>query len=200
MRRRIPHNPLLRLAAFLVYTGSAGGILWCVLLFIATMLAACAAYGPTLAAKYRLTPELMDVCGNMAIIFGYVLCYCLTTAILRMTLLRSAPTVMLSVIAALLGAAMCVVPSLIAFFLERNVQSSMSWYLLGSPMVLTTGDQIAKEAAGPVVIWWLMICVPLSAPWAIGQWRRFVPYVAIAAEEASQSPAAAAPCTTPSNG
>jgi len=39
VRRTIPRNPLLRLLAFLFYTGSAGGIAWCVLLFVATMLA-----------------------------------------------------------------------------------------------------------------------------------------------------------------
>ena len=29
IRKRIPHNPLGRLVAFLFYTGSAGSLLWC---------------------------------------------------------------------------------------------------------------------------------------------------------------------------
>ena len=40
VRRAIPRSRPLRLAAFLFYTGSAGGIAWCALLFMATMLAA----------------------------------------------------------------------------------------------------------------------------------------------------------------
>jgi hypothetical protein len=174
VRRRIPRNALLRWVAFLLYTGSAGGIIWCVLLFTATMLAALA--WSRLMAGVSGGAELGEACGNMTIVFGYILCYCLTTAFARITLLRSAPTVNLSVIAALLGTAVWMVPYLIAFFTERNWDYVVSWYLLGSPLVLTMRNEPAKNAAGFVVIGWLALCVLLSAPWVIGQWRRFVPY------------------------
>ena len=47
----------------------------------------------------------------MPIIFGYVLCYCLTTAFLRITVLRDrAPRDRSRVIAVFMGTAVCLVP------------------------------------------------------------------------------------------
>ena len=112
----------------------------------------------------------------MSLVFGYVLSYCLTTAFLRTTLLRTVPTVNLSVTAAFLGVAVCFVPYLVAFFRDQHAGNLLPWYLLGSPMVLTTSNQAAKDAAGPFVLGWLMLAVLLSTPWMMGQWRRFAPY------------------------
>ena len=177
VRRTIPHNPLLRLGAFVVYTGSAGGIIWCVSMFIATMLVAlCFGWfseASGLSGVRLGAGNLTESCGNMSIIFGYILCYCLTTAFLRITVLKNAPTINLSVIAAFLGMAVCLVPYLIAFFVERNWWSVLPWYLLGSPMVLTMSDVAAKKTAEPILIGWLVLCLLLSTPWVIGQWRRF---------------------------
>ena len=175
VRRTIPHNRMLRLAAFLLYTGSAGGVAWCVLMFAATMVLGCVGYGVD-----------VEVYHNMPIIFGYALCYCLTTAFLRSTVLRNVPTVNLSVVAAFLGVAVCLVPYLIVFFIGRNWWLVLPWYLLGSPMVLTMTDQAAKNAAQLVVIVWFALCMLLSAPWAISQWRQFTPYQAIAVDKTTQ--------------
>ena len=151
VRRTIPRNPLLRLAAFLFYTGSAGGI-------ALVRVAVCShdAGGSRLGRLYgRQRPgrtDLLDVCGNMPIIFGYVLCYCLTTAFLRITVLRNVPTANLSVIAAFLGSGG--VPGAVPgrVFCSSGIGAVLPWYLLGSPLVLTTTNQAAKDAAGPLVI------------------------------------------------
>jgi hypothetical protein len=42
-------------------------------------------------------------------------------------------------------------------------------------MVLTSGERFATEMAAPVVVVWLAVGTLLSAPWAFGQLRRFVP-------------------------
>jgi len=115
----------------------------------------------------------------MSVVFGYVLCYCLTTAFLRLTVLRSIPTVNLSVTAAFFGMLAWLVPYLTAFFVTRDWWFVLPWYLLGSPMVLTMKNEAAKDAANVVLIGWLALAVLLSSPWAIGQWRRFVPYEVI---------------------
>jgi hypothetical protein len=182
VRRTIPRNPLLRLPAFLLYTGSAGGIAWCVLLFTATMVAANTWDGLFPGFTGRI--DFINILSNMPIIFGYVLCYCLTTAFFRSILLRGVPTPNLSVFAAFFGVAVCLVPYLIAFFAERNWWNTLPWYLLGSPMVLGMSNQAAKDAAGPFMLGWLALCVLLSAPWAIGQWRRFTPYHVVAPAQA----------------
>ena len=50
VRKTIPRDPLLRCFAFLLYTGSAGGILWWTLMFAATIVLALIA-GETVAAS-----------------------------------------------------------------------------------------------------------------------------------------------------
>lgn len=179
VRRTIPRNPLLRLLAFLLYTGSAGGIAWCALLFTATMAAASVWCG--LFPGSSGTADMADMFATIPIIYGYVLCYCLTTAFFRSVLLRSVPTPNLSVFAAFFGMAVCLAPYLVAFFVERNWWHVLPWYLLGSPMVLGMDNQAAKDAAAPLMIGWLVLGVLLSAPWAFGQWQRFVPYQAVSA-------------------
>lgn len=172
VRRTIPRNPLSRALAFVFFTGSAGGIIWCVLLFLVTVLAAFAWTGlrPN-AGNY----ELLETSGYMALFFGYILCYCLTTAALRPVLFRTMPTPHLSVIALFLGAVMCLVPCLIAFFVEQYMWSNLPAYMLGSPMVLTTEDNSAIYAAGGVVAVWLAMIVAASLSWGRSQWEQFVP-------------------------
>lgn len=174
VRRRIPRNPLLRIPAFLFYTGSAGGIAWCIILFAATLLLANAFAGtwPTVIGRSNLT----EITVNLSLILGYVLCYCLTIATLRPILFRRVQTPSLAVFAAFLGAAVCLAPYLTAFFADRNWWSTIPWYMIGSPVVLTMNNNDAKIAAITLVVVWLAIVLLTSAPWAFGQWRRFQPH------------------------
>jgi hypothetical protein len=176
VRRTIPRSILLRPLAFLFYTGSAGGMTWCTLMFTATMLVADAvgkAVGPISGDK-----EFWDICSNMPVVFGFILCYCLMTAFFRITVLRGVSTSTLSVVAAFFGVLVCLVPYMAAFFIEKNWWVRLPWYLLGSPVVLTLSSPGAKDAARALMLGWLMVCVLLASPWAIGQWRRFTPYEA----------------------
>lgn len=174
VRRTIPRNPLLRVLAFLFYSGSAGGLIWWTVMFLATM-AVVQTWGEMVGSVTGLT-DLVAFRTNMSIVFGYVLCYCLTTAVLRMTLLRNIATPNLSVIAGFLGVLLFLVPYLTAFFVSRNWDTVLPWYLLGSPMVLTTTDEAAKDAASWVMMIWILVAVLAGASWAIAQWRRFIPY------------------------
>lgn len=173
VRRTIPRHLLLRPLAFLFYTGSAGGIAWCVLLFAATALPVLAWDAAGWSAGGH---DLLETLGDTSLFFGYILCYCLTTAALRPVLFRDVPTPHLSVIALFLGAMMCMGPCLLAFFLEQYIWSDVPWYTLGSPMVLTTNDSQALYSAGGLVAVWLAMAAVASSSWAFGQWRRFLPY------------------------
>ena len=131
---------------------------------------------------------IFDLCTNMSIVFGYMLCYCLTVAFLRA---RSAEER-----ADNQSAGDCRVarsgdmPGAVPGRLSRIAAigwTMLPWYLLGSPMVLLTSESNeARHMAGPFVIGWLLLCVLLSAPWLFGQWRRFVPY-----EPSKETPAVA---------
>lgn len=169
VRRTIPRNPLSRLLAFVFYSGAAGGMVWCTLLFVATIGVA----HLIAAGRPSLAKELFAVNGDLAYVFGYALCYCLTIAALRPVILRRMATPGLSVLAAFLGIAVCLGPYLVAFFIERDWWRAVPWYLVGSPMVLSMSNEAAKNAATVVLLTWLGLGLLAASPWALGQWRRF---------------------------
>ncbi len=174
VRRTIPRNPLPRLGAFLTYTGSAGGLLWYTMLFAATMLVLHGWHA--LMSGFAGASDVSDVFRGSLIGFGFVLCYCLTIAALRPVLFRNAPTPHLSVFVMFFGMAMCLVPYLVAFFIEQNWWLAEPWYFLVSPLILTVMRTNLMETAEWIVIGWLILSTMAAAPWAVGQWRRFTPH------------------------
>lgn len=189
VRRTIPRNPLSRLGTFLVYTGSAGGMLWYCMLLAVTLLAA-AAWGNAMSSSSG-TGDLNEAIPNCLMGFAYILCYCLTIAALRLVLFPRVPTPHLSVFAMVLGVAMCLGPYLIAFFVERDWWSTLPGYMLGSPLVLTEMNTPLRESAQWFLGVWLIVGGLSCIPWALGQWRRFAPYPAqpeqLASEPQSQT-------------
>lgn len=179
VRKRIPRNRLLRGFAFLLYTGSAGGIAWCAMMLGATILASVAWSVWLLGSNTGWAVwirDLAELCTNTAIAYGYGLCYCLTVASLRPLLLKKAPSSVLPPTAALLGVALCMIPAFIAFLC--NGWEWLPWLLLASPWSLSADNKIARDYVVPVVLGWLALAMLASAPWFLGQWRRFVPYQA----------------------
>jgi hypothetical protein len=177
VRRTIPRNRLLQAIAFLFYTGSAGGIIWATLMFALTM--SVVSFISPIAGKggYFGGAAFLHECDDLPTIFLYVLCYSLTVAFFRSILLRNLSTQTLPVFAAFLGVVLALGPYLAAFFGSRQWEQQMlPWYLLGSPLVLSTNNTVAKNAAGPFVVGWLVLCIFISAPWAFAQWRRFMPH------------------------
>ncbi len=175
VRRSIPRNLLSRVFAFLLYTGSAGGVMLSTIMFAATVGATYCICKLFYLSHAMGRDSLDEVVTNLSIVFGYILCYCLTTAFLRITLFRRLPTATLSVITVIVAGFAMIVPFIIGFFVGANMSRSASWYMLASPMVLTTYDQSASAMAGPFVLGWLALGIVLSSRWASGQWRHFIP-------------------------
>jgi hypothetical protein len=119
--------------------------------------------------------QFHEMAGNLSIVFGYVLCYCLTTAFLRMNVLRRLPTETLSLLTVVMGSFAWLVPYLFTFMLMRNWWHEPPWYLLASPLVLTTSQRSVASMAGPVVIGWLVLGILGALPWANRQRRNFLP-------------------------
>ena len=174
IRRTIPREPVARFVAFIVYTGSAGGLLWYTLLFAATMLLFHAWH--TMTNGFGGTRDVSDVFTGSRIGFGFVLCYCLTIAAARPVLFRNVPTPHLSVFVMFFGMAMCLVPYLSAFFIERDWWLAEPWYFVLSPLILTVTRTTLMETAELIVIGWLAVSVLAAAPWFLGQWGRFTPH------------------------
>lgn len=165
VRRAIPRNPLLRAIAFLIYTGSAGGVIFSGIMFAATVgvtYYVCYVCGLSDLRHKFSGDSLSNVAGSLATVFGYILCYCLTTAFLRITLFRRLPTATLALITIIVAAFAMIVPFLFAFIFMERTSHTVPWYMLGSPMVLTSGERFATEMAAPVVVVWLAVGTLLS--------------------------------------
>ena len=175
VRRTIPRNRLLRWLAFLVYTGSAGGLLWCSLMIGATLLAT-QVYLGSVTHRSVLRMPYNSWAGPPFVVYGYVLCYCLTTVSLRPTLLKKLPTSLLPHVAAIFGLLMTVTPYLIAFFIGVQWRDIPPWYLFGGPLILGADSWMAGYLAPPIVLAWSIVCLTAILPWLNGQWVRFVPY------------------------
>lgn len=174
VKRVIPRNIFPRLLAFVFYTGAAGGIIWSTMLFCGTIL------GATLFFSYfnSITSSngMQEVIGNATLVFGYILCYCLTTAFICKVLLRGFNMPNLSVLSMFFAVLVCLGPFIASFlFIQKRGFDVMPWCMIGSPMVLTMNNTAAAAAAIPFVVVWLIAAVLASMPWAIGQWRRFTP-------------------------
>lgn len=184
VRRSIPQNPLLRLLAFLFYTGSAGGIAWCTLMFAATLYVGYV--GSELVSGTGVGPwgrsRFEETLTNLTMFFGYVLCYCLTTAFLRTILLKNIPTAYLPVVALMLVAALSLGPYLMAFFVVNPgyLRNDTTAYLVASPLMLTATNVYVEPLVGRFLAGWTLLGVVGSIPWFAGQWRRFLPYRAAA--------------------
>ena len=68
-----------------------------------------------------------------------------------------------------------IVPYMIGFILLGSTWHTAPWYMLASPLVLTTGRESAAPMATPVVLTWLVLGLLLSWRWVLGQWRQFAP-------------------------
>lgn len=174
VRRKIPRSIFLRPLALLFYTGSLGGMIWTALLFAGTIAGTLAAFD-LIPTSVRLVKDLRESVLVFSILFGYMLCYCLTIAALRPWLLKRLPTPNLAVLAAFFGVVTCLVPYFIAFYRDERWQHSLPWYVLGNPMALAMNYNAAKEVVGYVVLVWLAVAIVAALPWAFGQWRRFQP-------------------------
>ena len=144
-------------------------------MFAATMLVArlVLPYG----TKLQQGEEFRDACSSTAIIFGYLLCYCLTTAALRPWLLKNAATALLPAIAGIFSLFAWLVPAFVGFMTSPDWASTeQPRYLLLSPFVLAARKQSQlRGLVEEVVIGWLLLALLASMPWWLGQWRRFVP-------------------------
>jgi len=176
VRRTIPRNRLLRLVAFLLYTGSAGGVAWCTLMFGLTLLVGLA-WSELGAGSFRTPPGFAETCDDTAFFFGYVLCYCLSAAVLRIAFLKNLRTIYLPFVALFLGIALSLGPYLVGFFVTDpgSWRPDSTWYLVGSPLILTVTDRYAIAPVGRFLAVWLLLCGVGSGRWFVGQWQRFVP-------------------------
>jgi ABC-type transport system involved in multi-copper enzyme maturation permease subunit len=188
MAKAIPGNPLLRVVAFLLYTGAAGGVLFTLILMMATLGATWALIASLPGAREMdMLGQLANGCaGAMA----YAVCYCLSALLLRHYFLaahiKQGLTWILALVLAGLGSC---IPALIAALVFpdslRHGQDSGWWYLPNPfwvPMVLGHAEHIGGDRGifelmvGWFLATWGIILGILGVPYIVQQALKFRPY------------------------
>ncbi len=166
--RKIPRSYLLRPIAFLFYSGSAGGMLWCALIFAATAII-------TITSNGYWMPHNGELYRNLRHDFQLCLVLlpddrCATSGSIPEAA-NTQPT-RHCCLSWNSGEYSCRTG---CFFLSRNPDPSC-------PVPRRKSSDLghirrrANDMAKFVVVIWLVVSLILSAPWAIGQWRRFKPF------------------------
>jgi hypothetical protein len=117
MARTIPRQRLLRLGAFLFYSGAAGGLTLAVVLFGLTLVVACVSRVYFNDLEPFSTTSLAVALGSVGIVGCYVFSYALTAVLLRRLWARKIPAGLTWVVMVLLAAVGCTTPYLISFMI-----------------------------------------------------------------------------------
>jgi hypothetical protein len=174
--RTIPRRWWLRLPAFFLFSGAAGGVLWACLLFAGCWAASWYLYVVFDRASWAHVAT--------AAIFGYTYCYALSAVFLRCVIRRIAPiyTWLVAVVLIFLGS---IVPFLVTFLVrfDWNSEENLNW-LVSNPIVgLVLMTLHAGNRGHSVIVfltWWAAIVTLLNVPWFFRQIRRFRPFAGTA--------------------
>jgi len=173
--RTIPRNPKVRPLAFLFYSGSAGGTLWAVLLYAATILTYWRAVVLTRSAtpKEATTLTVFLVDGAVA-----MLAYAMTAVLLRRTVLKRVPAGRTWGLALGVFMLLTVFPPLA--ILTRDAES-MNWttYVhittLANPFPTMMRPAELQLARTLFLAVWAGLATAANAPWFKSQIRKFKP-------------------------
>jgi hypothetical protein len=186
--RTIPRNPLLRVPAFLLYSGGAGGVLFGLTLFGLTMLVMAGwqqtyldrtlvgHVGPSNFWEWDDFPPC-----SLCALYAYT--YALAAVFVRRWVLKVRPVYTWVVMAVLVGLGSAI-PYLITFMLDWRYFSHQRYYYLlfsnpivGIDMVVSSGT---KYTIGPQFFYVLgivaVLMTVLNLPWFLNQIRLFRPY------------------------
>lgn len=198
LRRGIPRSRLLRIPAFFLYSGAAGGLLWIQVLAGLTLLGAYFAHGylsDTLAGHGRLSgwggydpfpAYWLERFGSSAMwVSGYLL---LAVVICRRVTKTKNGAAVTGVVGLLIIAIACVVPMLIAFAMDPNrwERNIVFWLTLNPFGPIFCEDADWTDTYGSVVFVLSMVFFAVmqlvNVPWYVRQIRAFTPPKMVHAE------------------
>jgi hypothetical protein len=178
--RTIPQSSLLRVPAFLLYSGSAGGIFFAAGMIALTLLTGYV-WDTTFSYRRSFTGlgHAYHAVGGMGL---YIYCYAMTALLLRRTLFvdgcKPPLTWVLAVILMVLGTALPFITAFL-FYLNRpgELADNFLWRL-GTPFAVIA-DVDRRPFYYLFAIPWAALVTGLSLPWFIKQVRDFKPLQSI---------------------
>jgi len=164
--RDIPKKLILRIPAFLLYSGPAGGVILSMLMLTATLVTYSLLSKTELSlpkAGSNSSEELFLIAIGLAL---YACCYALTSLDVKTIFFKktvSTRSTVIGIVAFLIVGS--ILPVIIGFLLRQNPWYELSplWYI-GNPLVLFLKKKIWVECFTFTSIW-AIIVVSLSVPW-----------------------------------
>ncbi len=174
--RKVPRNPLLRLPAFLFFTGGAGGVAWSVILLILT-------FGASLWARDKLPSSFIfsTIYDELGIMLGFVLyayAYGITAVMVRKIIFRNRiKTSSTWVIALALLALAAIIPVVFALIASPggidHFDDDDIW-LIGVPFMLLE-SQYEEKCFAFASVWAALMLIP-GTVWLIDRFLAFKPH------------------------
>jgi hypothetical protein len=181
--RRIPRKPLLRIPAFLAYSGAAGGLAFGVI--GAVLSASALALAPLLDPAPLRRAVVYEPLTVGALGAGYVYCYCLSAAVLRRLLAKSGlPAAYTWAVALVLFGLGCTLPFVARFALfDRTSRYGYPDEIIGlyltNPVVMIDDALRRSESHAALTAFFLLawgaVATVLNAPWLLKQVANFRP-------------------------
>jgi hypothetical protein len=173
--RTIPKRLILRVPAFFLYSGPAGGIALSILMLITSLLLF-GIFSGVVPSKPGVNHDMQE---TFLIAIGlslYAVCYSLTALTVKRMFFRKSlkpRAVITGLLAFLLGGS--ILPVIIGFLLRQDPWQELPpiWYI-GNPLVLFIEDKIWVECFTFTGIW-AVVAFGAFLPWFIGQLRVFKP-------------------------
>jgi len=176
VRRHIPRSLAGRFVAWLLYTGSAGGVLWSLLLAGST-LAAASWYHHHYASQFGRT-DFEESRQGLGIALMYTWCYALSGVFLRRWLAPRSSPVLSTVLGLVLLGLAGTIPLFIAYTmlgLRVRMHELPLPFIIANPFVM--GDSLIDK--GPVLTFlgcWSVLMLLLNIRWFRNQWNEFQRY------------------------
>jgi hypothetical protein len=174
VRRYIPRANPGRFVAWLFYTGSAGGVVWCGLLSAATLLAGYALVGDFTPISGRRS-EAKEVLQTMLGVVLFAWCYGMSGLLVRRIFFpRSVPLVGTTVGLALMGIG-GTLPLLFSYLIHGP-----NWQFASLPVVFAIFNPLVLQRTGAdqvfvffFLVVWGTVGLVVNLPWFYQQWHAF---------------------------
>ena len=166
--RTIPSNPLRRALAFLFYSGNAGGVLWSILFYIATI----ALY----FLMHSFTSVSVDITRGLVDAALCILAYALTATLVRRKLLSRVPPRVTWAIALCLFVLLALLPGLLALAIEaqsRQLGELMQVATFANPFPMSSRSGELRDFRTIFLLMWAGLAFALNLRSMAQQIARF---------------------------
>jgi hypothetical protein len=171
--RTIPRRPLLRIPAFLTYSGAAGGVIFSVLGAATTLI-----IGHIVVHRSGSTSTSIDAIFEVVTLIGlYSVAYAMTAVLLRTWFLASAikpvQTWVLMIVLVAIGSALPYVAGFMLHYNNWHIAKQQYWLIANpfyAPIDVNSRDVYLRFAGA-----WAGLAAALALPWFLRQISRFHP-------------------------